>query len=198
MRITLHRGGKERGIIDVDMVRSDLLTAQLEDVGEWEAHHGTIEASVSYLSFAAHRLIRVPHFKQSMFARCNRPEEGGHRRANVLTSNRHGSIRESKLRIRSERFHELRGVSRIDRRKEPLPPVTIRNEHISDWSGSQRFFGRAIHCFSIRLQSPAAQLKEDNPWRTRARSLIDPPPRSPAPVTSSRYGAHFLQRAHRS
>jgi len=150
MRATLRRGCKKRGIIDVDMVRSDLPTPQLEDIGEWKAHPGTIKASVSDLPLAAHRLVCVPHFKQLMFARCNRPKESGHRRANVLTSDRHGSICESKLRIRSERFHKLCSVSRINRRKEALPPVAIWNEHISDWTGTQGFVGCAIHSFSIR------------------------------------------------
>jgi hypothetical protein len=113
---------KEWRVIDVDAVRGDLCTAQLEDIGERHCDRRAIVARVGHDSLTGYRCGPAPGSQQLMPTRDYRCEEPCHGRTNRLVPNDHRGITEAELRIRSQKIQEACRLTSIDAREQTLPP----------------------------------------------------------------------------
>jgi hypothetical protein len=125
MSAALARCGEERRVIDINPIRSNLVAAQMKNIGEWQAQHRAVVARIRDLPLANRGRCPVPGIEQPVPAGRYRREKRRHGRVDGFMANDRRSIAESKLRIWSEQPNEPSRVAGVDDRKHPLPPGAI-------------------------------------------------------------------------
>ena len=119
------RSGKQRGVIDVNAIRRDLVALEFEDIGERYAERRAIVARISYHSLTNCRGSVVPDVQQLVPARGNGGKETRHDGADSIGSDNRWRVAEAKLCVRCQQINEAGSVAGINDREDPLPPVTI-------------------------------------------------------------------------
>jgi hypothetical protein len=116
---------EQRRIINVNAVRGDLVAAQLEDVGEWNADHRAIVARIGYLSLADRSCSAVPGAEQPVPAGRNGREKPRRGRADGFMADDDRRIAKTKLRVWSEEGDKTSRVAGVNDGENTLPPRAI-------------------------------------------------------------------------
>jgi len=116
---------EQRGVIDINAIRSNFVIAQLENISERNADDRAIVARVGNLSLAGGGSCPIPRAQHPVSAGRDRREKRRCSLVDGFAADDHGRIPEPKLRIRSEQINEVIRVAGIDNRKHALPPHTI-------------------------------------------------------------------------
>ena len=93
---------EQRGIIDVNAILGDLITAHFKDVTERNGQYRAVVTRVAYLALADRGPSLVPDAEHPMPAGANRRKKPGRCCSYCIMADHHRNISELKVRIRSE------------------------------------------------------------------------------------------------
>src|ERR1700722_1963405 len=127
---------EQQRVVDVNSIGGDFFALKLQHIGEGKADFRAIVTSISHLALADGARGAVPSAEQPVSAGRYRREEGCRDGADRRGPDDHGSIAETKLRIRSEKLDKAIRVAGIDDRQHMLPPLAIGVQGLIRYCGS--------------------------------------------------------------